>query len=269
MPYTALRTVSETTAKERAMKKLRLIILSLLSILFVFPVVGTALKSLSYNGRFPSMSSYWELFTTDCTYLHFFWNSVFYAAVITFFSILISLPLGFLFAKIRFKGSGALFFIYIVVMMLPFQATLLPNYIRLRDFGLLNTPLALTLPMIFSPFAVFLLRQFIKNIPSDIIDYTLLETSSVFKVLRYAVIPNIRPAIASLAILIFCESWNMVDQALIFSMENTGIYPLSVALSGLPEDVKFSGGTVYMIPIIMLFVIFRPELEHSMESYKF
>ena len=184
-------------------------------------------------------------------------------------SIAVSLPLGFVFAKIPFKGRDAIFFVYIVVMMLPFQATLLPNYIQLREFNMLNTPLALTVPMMFSPFAVFLFRQFIKNIPNELIDYTMLETSSVFKTFRYAVIPQIKPAIVSLAILIFCESWNMVEQALIFSMENTDIYPLSVVLGDLPSDVSYAGGVIYMFPIVMLFILFRDSLETSMESYKF
>ena len=232
---------------------------SLMSALFVLPVVMTAVKSLNYDSSAPTLAAYWELFTTDHTYLRFFWNSVIYASAITAVSIALALPLGFVFAKMRFKCRDALFFVYILVMMLPFQATLLPNYIQLREFNMLNTPLALTLPMMFSPFAVFLLRQYIKNIPNDIIDYTFLETSSVIKTFRYAV---------SLAILIFCESWNMVEQALIFSMENTDIYPLSVVLGDIPENVRYAGGTVYMLPVIMLFVMFRETLEESMERYR-
>ena len=254
---------------KKSTKTIRLTVLSLLSILFVLPVVMTVINSFTYGESKFTLQAYWELFVTNFTYLDFFWNSVIYATLITLVSITISLPLGFVFAKIPFKGKDTIFFIYIVVMMLPFQATLLPNYIQLRDFNMLNTPLALTIPMMFSPFAVFLFRQFIKNIPNELIDCTALETTSVFKTFRYAVIPQIKPAIVSLAILIFCESWNMVEQALIFSMENDEIMPLSVMLSEIPSDVSYAGGAVYMFPIIMLFVMFRETLEESMESYKF
>ncbi len=254
---------------KKASKIIRLIILGALSVLFILPVLMTVINSLKYGESVFTLKQYWELFVTNFTYLDFFWNSVIYASLITAVSIIISLPIGFVFAKIPFKGRDTLFFIYIVVMMLPFQATLLANYIQLRDFSMLNTPLALTIPMMFSPFAVFLMRQYMKNIPNDIIDYTSLETTSVFKLFRYAVIPQIKPAIVSLAILIFCESWNMVEQALIFSMENEKIYPLSVMLSEIPADVSYAGGAVYMFPIIMLFVMFRETLEESMESYKF
>lgn len=246
---------------------IRLILLGIFALLFVIPVISTAVKSFSFEGRI-GLKQYWELFATNFTYFDFFWNSVIYAAAITVVCIAISLPLGFLFAKVNFKGRDSLFFVFILVMMLPFQATLLPNYIQLRDFKMLNTPLALTVPMMFSPFAVFLLRQFMKTIPNDLIEFTLLETSSVVKTFRYAILPQIKPAIVSLAILIFCESWNMVDQALIFSMENDKIMPLSVILSEIPENVKYAGGTVYMFPIIMLFVMFRETLEESMEAYK-
>ena len=254
---------------KKSTKIIRITVLALLSILFVLPVVMTVINSFTYGESKFTLKAYWELFVTNFTYLDFFWNSVIYATLITVVSITISLPLGFVFAKIPFKGRDTAFFIYIVVMMLPFQATLLPNYIQLRDFNMLNTPLALTIPMMFSPFAVFLFRQFIKNIPNELIDCTALETTSVFKTFRYAVIPQIKPAIVSLAILIFCESWNMVEQALIFSMENDEIMPLSVMLSEIPSDVSYAGGAVYMFPIIMLFVMFRETLEESMESYKF
>lgn len=254
---------------KKTAKYIRLTVLSLLSVLFVLPVAMTAINSLSYGESHFTFIAYWELLVTNFTYLDFFWNSVIYASLITFVSIAVSLPLGFVFAKIPFKGRDAIFFVYIVVMMLPFQATLLPNYIQLREFNMLNTPLALTVPMMFSPFAVFLFRQFIKNIPNELIDYTMLETSSVFKTFRYAVIPQIKPALVSLAILIFCESWNMVEQALIFSMENSEIYPLSVVLNDLPADVSYAGGVIYMFPIVMLFILFRDSLETSMESYKF
>lgn len=250
-------------------KALLTTVLGVPALLFVMPIVMTAIKSFSYGECKLTLLQYWELFTTNHTYLDFFWNSVWYSGIITVVCILLSLPLGFVFAKLRFKGRNAVFFIYIIVMMLPFQATLLPNYIQLRDFNMLNTPLALTVPTMFSPFAVFLFRQSMKNIPDELIDYTLLETSSVFQVFRYSVLPQVKSSIAALSVLIFCESWNMVEQALIFSMDNKDIYPLSVVLGDLPEDVSYAGGLVYMFPILMLFLAFRKPLETSMESYKF
>lgn len=253
---------------KETLKAVRLTVLSALAMLFSLPVIIMFIKSFFYGGRI-SLRQYWELFTTNYTYLNYFWNSVIYAAAITAVCIVVSLPLGFIFAKVNFKGRDTIFFVYIIVMMLPFQATLLTNYIQLRDFNMLNTPLALTVPMIFSPFAVFLFRQFMKNIPDDLIDYTILETSSVFGLLRYAILPQIKSAVAALAVLLFCESWNMVEQALIFSMSNEDIMPMSVMLGKIPDEVSYAGGVVYIFPILILFLMFRDALETSMESYKF
>lgn len=229
---------------------------------FLLPSAALLIKSLIYNGG-PSLLEYWELFTVDHAYFGYFWNSVFYSAAITAVSIAISLPLGFSFAKIRFKGSKALFYAYLLAALLPFQATLLPNYICLKSLNMLNTPLALTLPMMFSPLAAFLTRQFALSVPDELIDSARLETSSALKILRHAVWPHIKPGAAALAALIFCESWNTVEQALIFAMDNPGIYPLSVRLSDLPENVSGAGGATYMFPIFALFLILRKPLESS------
>lgn len=242
-------------------------VLLMAGLLFAAPVAFTLLPSLHFGGAFPTVRQYGELLITNYSFLRFFWNSSFYAVSITLLCVLISFPLGFLFAKVRFPGRDALFFIYLIVMLLPFQATLLPNYIQLNTFGLLNTPLALALPLLFSPFAVFMLRQFMKNVPEELLEYTLMESSSLAALFRYAVWPEVKPAVTALAIIVFCESWNMVEPALIFAAENPGIRPLSVMLSQLPEDVSFSAATVYMYPIIIIFILFKETIQSSMSSF--
>jgi multiple sugar transport system permease protein len=235
---------------------------------FIAPVAVTLLRSLNFEGRFPSLGQYGELLITDYTFLKYFWNSTFYSLGITAVSIILSFPTGFLFAKVRFPKRDALFFVYVIVMMLPFQATLLPNYIQLRDFGLLDTPLALVLPLAFSPFAVFLFRQFIKSVPTEFLESALLDTSSAVKILMYVVLPQIRSATAALAVLVFCESWNMVEPVLIFAAQNPDIHPLSVRLSDLPQPVSFSAAMVYMIPVLFLFLIFKEALAFSLERFR-
>lgn len=243
-------------------------ILYLLAAFYILPVIITAVKAFTYNKNFPTLNQFTELLTTNYTALRFFWNSVAYATVTTLVCVAVSLPLGFLFGKIRFPFRDGLFFIYIVVMLLPFQATLLPNYIELRDLGLLDTPLALTLSMIFSPFAVFLLRQFITLIPSEQIEYAMLETSSPLKLMRYAVIPQVRSAIICVSVLIFCESWNMVEPAMIFAANNKEIQPFSITLTQLPEDTVYAGAMVYMYPILIIFALFGETIEKALYKYK-
>ena len=249
-------------------KNLRNILLIILAAAYFLPVAATFLKSFQYGNRLFSLKQYTELFVNNYLYFHFFWNSVFYAVAGAALCIVLSLPLGLLFAKIRFKFREAIFFFYVVVMMMPFQATMLPGYIFLRDMKCLNTPAALILPFLFSPVAVFLFRQFMKAIPDELMDYTRLETSSALVLLRSVVIPQIKPAIVTLFIILFCEIWNMVEQAQTFAPQNMDIMPLSVMLDKLPEEVMFSGSTVYMFPIIMLFLFAEEFLYKGMERYK-
>lgn len=237
-------------------------------LIFIVPVLVTLALSLRFEGRFPTWRQYGELLVTDYTFLRYFWNSLFYALGITAVCVTLSFPLGFLFAKVRFPGRDALFFVYIIAMMLPFQATLLPNYIQLRDFGLLNTPAALALPTVFSPFAVFLFRQFIKSVPTELIDYTTLETSSAFQILRHAVFPQVKPAAAALAVMVFCECWNMVEPAIIFAAKNPDIHPLSVRMGDLPANVSFGAAAVYLYPVLILFLLFKDTLAASMERFR-
>jgi multiple sugar transport system permease protein len=249
------------------MKKGR-VILGLAAVLYATPVAVTVIKAFQYGRGLFTLRQFGELFITNNAILRHFWLSLAYASVITVFCVAISFPLGFLFAKGRFSGKNALFFVYILVMMLPFQATLLPNYIQLRDLNLLGSPSAIVLPMVFSPFAVFLFRQFIAGIPDELLEYTLLETASVGKLLWYTVIPQTKQAVIALAVLIFCESWNIVEQALLFLSDDQKLMPLSVMLQKLPDDVAFAGATVYMVPVMAVFFLFRESLQTSMEKYR-
>ena len=249
-------------------KKLLVIFLSIFALMYIIPVIVTIIKSLQYDESLFTLGQYVELLTTNYSALYYFWNSALYASVITVFCVILSFPLGFLFAKVSFPGRDALFFIYIVVMLLPFQATLLSNYIQLRDFKLLDTPYALMLPMFFSPFAVFLFRQFISGIPNDQLESTLLETSSVLKLLRYVVMPQLKEAFIALSVMIFCESWNMVEPAIIFASKNERIMPLSVVLTQVPENVPFACSVVYLYPVLIIYILFRDKIQKSMEKFR-
>lgn len=249
-------------------KKIGTGILVLMALLYLAPVFFTLIKSLGYEESRLTLRQYLEFLTTNYTAMHYFWNSALYATVITVLCLVISFPLGFLFAKVRFKGRDTLFFIYVLVMLLPFQATLLPNYIGLREMGLLETRAALILPMLFSPFAVFLLRQFMVGIPQEQLEYTMLETGSVLRMLIHVVLPQTKDALLALAILIFCENWNMVEQVVIFLPEQAELWPLSVMLTKLPEDVVYAGAVIYMYPVLILFLCFRNTLSKSMEKFR-
>ena len=268
------------------------VLLVLLAVLFVLPVLLTLAGSLMSPGeaaaRFGAEESfgrpwgatlipdvvtlrqYYTLLIENTSYLGMFWNSVLYAVLITLFSNVVSIPLAFVFAKVRFRGSGALFFLFIVTMMMPFQVTLLPFFIVLSRLELLNTMWALVLPSVFAPLGVFLLRQFIRGVPDEYMEAALLETNSVFHVLTRIIVPSAKNGVIAMNILIFAEAWNMVEQPLLF-LEDTVKYPLSAAMSGIMSanlDVSFSGSVLFLAPIVALYLCFEEQIVEGLESFK-
>lgn len=252
----------------------------LLSLLFLFPVLATITGSFmtatevgsTYGQGVVSLipakitlTQYNELLIERYMYLNMFWNSVRLSVPITALHILVSIASAYVFAKVRFKGRETLFFVYIVVMMMPFQVTLLPNYIQAKFLGLYDTYWAIILPGVFAPFGVFLLRQYMKYIPDEHIEAVTLESASTLDILKIAVIPGIKPGIIALAVLTFAESWNMVEQPLVL-LENSLRYPLSIALNSIIErstNVAFAGSVIFMIPIIIMYFYFE---EHILEG---
>ncbi|MDR1669149.1 MAG: carbohydrate ABC transporter permease [Oscillospiraceae bacterium] len=240
----------------------------LAAFVFIYPLAVTLIESLRYGDSFPTAEQYGELLITNNAALPYFWNSVFYSLVITVSCVVLSFPLGFVFAKVKFPGRNIIFFIFIIAMMLPFQSIALSMYIQLRDLHMLNSRWSLIMPLVFSPFAVFLFRQFIKSVPPELLDYTTLETSSAFKVLWYAVLPQTKPAIAAVSVMVFCDAWNMVEPVRYFiNFKQLEIRPMSVILSELPSKVYFSAAAVYIIPIVLLFLLFKDSLVASMERF--
>lgn len=217
-----------------------------------------------------TISQYYNLLIDKFDYLNMFWNSMEYSISITLLTILFAIPAAYVFAKINFKFKNLIFFIYIIVMMMPFQVTLLPNYIQLKMLNLLNKKIGLILPAIFSPFGVFLLKQFMTYIPDEYIEEVVLESDSIFHILIYAVIPSVKPGIVSLTVLAFAESWNMVEQPLIF-LNDSIKQPLSLALSNIIAstiNISFSASVLYLIPIIIIYSYFEENIIEGLSKYK-
>ena len=276
-------------------RKFRLapLLLILLAALFALPVLYTLAGSLMSPGeaaaRFhaagpafgkpygPSLipgvatlRQYYALLVENYGYLGMFWNSMLYAAAITLGANLFTIPLAYVFAKHRFKGSNVLFFVFLLTMMMPFQVTLLPFYIMLGRLELLGTAWSLILPSVFAPTGVFLLRQFLRGVPDELIEAASLETNSALKILVRIVVPSAKNGIIAMNILIFAEAWNMVEQPLLF-LRDAAKYPLSAAMNGIIASnlgVSFSGSVLFMAPIIVLYLCFEEQIVEGLESFK-
>lgn len=243
------------------MKRVIAVVFSLLAVVFVLPVIATILLSFS-NG----FQGYIDLLFDCFVFYPMFWNSVIYAAVITIVQLLVIIPCAFGFSQAKFRGKGVLFTFYIVLMMMPLQVTILPNYIGLRDMGLIDTPFGIILPMIFSPFGVVVMHQYMKNIDNSVIEATRLETSSVIRVMLTSVIPQMRVCIFAVVLFTFADCWNMVEQPMLF-LKDDSLKTLSVFITNAQNyegEVLFPAAVVFIVPVFLLYLFFNENLEKGL-----
>lgn len=199
---------------------------------------------------------YYHLLLRKPRFLLMFWNSVIIAAPVVIGQIAVSVPAAFGFAKLRFPFRDRLFFVYIIVMMLPYQVTLVPNYMVLDRLKLLGSFWGIIFPGIFTTFGVFLMRQFMRNIPDEYIEAAKIDGAGYLSIFAKVVVPQVKSGIASLSILVFIDNWNLVEQPLIF-LKNEGMHPLSVFLTKVNEgniEVAFACGVLFLLPAILLFL---------------
>ena len=189
-------------------------------------------------------------------YLFKFWNSVFYAVPIALFQILLAMGASYAFARIEGKWKDVLFFIYIIICLMPYQVTLVPNYLVSDWLHILNTRWAIWLPGISSPFAVYLLTKHMKRIPKALYEAARVDGASEWRMFGQICMPLCKGSAFSVGILIFIDYWNMVEQPLIL-LKDDKLQPLSVFLSKINAGeigLAFAVAVIYMIPCILLFL---------------
>jgi multiple sugar transport system permease protein len=255
--------------------------LMLMALLMLFPLIVTVTNSFmssseiadnysSYDGetegnkffsiklipRSVTIRQYYDVLIAKSKFLRMFWNSVFVVLPIVAGQVIISSMAAFVFAKVKFKGRDFLFFIYIIIMMMPFQVTLVPNYITLDLLGLIDRYSAIIFPGVFGAFGVFLLRQFMMTIPNEYIEAARIDGCSLMQIFFKIVLPISKGGIASLAILSFIDNWNMVEQPLIF-LKDANKYPLSIYLANVNKGelgIAFAAALIYMLPMLLMFL---------------
>ncbi|MEG1406938.1 MAG: carbohydrate ABC transporter permease [Ruthenibacterium sp.] len=214
-----------------------------------------------------SLESLYQVFLRRPDYLIKFWNSLFLCGAIVAGQAVVSSMGGFAFAKYKFKGQNVLFFLLIIMMMMPVQVTLVPNYIVLDKLHLLGGWAALILPAAFLPFGTFLMTQIFKSIPDEILDAARLDGAGTRQILMRVLIPAGKGGFISLVLLSFIDAWNMVEQPMVFLKEQTQ-YPLSVFLASVNSSnfsLSFACGILAMLPVLLLFLFFNEELVEGIE----
>ena len=189
-------------------------------------------------------------------YLLKFWNSVFLVLPIVVGQVAVAAVAAYGFTRWRGKIRSFLFFFYVILMLMPYQVTLVPNYLVSEWLHILNTSWAIILPGAFAPFSVFLLTKFMRRIPYALIEAAKVDGASEWQIFTRICIPQCRSALYSIAILVFIDYWNMVEQPLVL-LSDAEKQPLSVFLSDINQGeigLAFAMATVYMLPSLLLFL---------------
>lgn len=266
------------------------IVLALLALIALYPLIYTISNSFmgaeeyshyygelsnGLNGVSPfhlipdwiTMTGYWNVFLSRPDYLMKFWVSMFLSVTILLGQLIVAVLGGYAFSRFRFPGRDILFFIIVLLMMLPYQVTLVPNYIVLDRMGLINHYASLILPGIFSAFGVFLMRQIMVTLPNSIFDASRIDGAGYWKSLWYICLPNCKSGLAALIILNFADSWNMMEQPLVF-LKDSFKYPMSLFLMNVNTSdpaLGFTCGVLSVLPLLLLFLRFKDEMIQGIE----
>ncbi len=189
-------------------------------------------------------------------YLLKFWNSIILVVPIVILQVGIASVAAYSFTRWRGRIRSGIFFFYVILMLMPYQVTLVPNYLVSDWLGILNTRWSIILPGVFAPFSVFLLTKFMRRIPYSLIEAAKVDGAGEWEIFTKICLPQCRSALYSIAILVFIDYWNMVEQPLIL-LDEADKQPLSVFLSSINSGeigLAFAMATVYMIPTLLLFL---------------
>jgi multiple sugar transport system permease protein len=250
-------------------------VLLTVGVLFMLPFVwsiSTSLKPLSdlFQVR-PSLipseiwwQNYRDVFDS-VPFLRFYLNSLVVTIARTVGQVAIASVAAFAFAQLRFPGRDALFFILLAGLMVPDQVLIVPRFVLMREFGWLDTYQGLIVPLIFSSFGVFLLRQYMLGIPRDFHEAAVLEGASPFQVYRHIYLPLAQPALAAFAFLALLASWNEFLWALTVT-SSTDMRVLSVGLALFQGQfftntaVLLAAANMATFPLLIAFFFFQKAL---------
>ena len=262
------------------------VFLSLLALLMLFPVLTMALSSLmgpgelreSYGAvlgaggenilwkplpQYPTLQPFVELLLDSPDFFVMFWNSCRQVFPILLGQTMVGMPAAWAFARYRFPGRKVLFWLYMVLMVMPFQVTMVSSYLVLSRLSLMDTHLAICLPGIFSTFPVFIMTRFFSDLPDEWIEAARIDGAGSLQLLWHICIPAGKPGIAAVTVLMLLETWNTVEQPLFF-LKDPSLFPLSLFFPALTADnfgSSFAAAIMMLLPPVLVFLCGRQELE--------
>lgn len=236
--------------------------------IMLFPFLWTVITSITPGAGLtltpslipadPSLDAYARLFA-ERPFLRIAANSLGLAVATTLVQLFTSATAAYAFSRLPFRGRGAVFAIYLATMMIPLQVLIVPLFVELKTLGLINTYLGALLPTFASAFGIFLLRQAINQVPRELDEAATLDGAGHFRIFGLIILPNIRPALATLTVFAFMGSWNSFLWPLVV-LRKPELQTLPVALAGLQGqyttqwDIVMAGSVVSILPMLALYL---------------
>lgn len=201
-------------------------------------------------------------------FLHLFWNSILMVGAILAGQLFMGVPAAWAFAAFSFRGRRTLFQLYIILMLLPFQVTMLSRYLVLRELQLLNTSASVILPAVFSTFPVFLVYRSFRGIPRELLEAARIDGAGEFRIFLQIGLPLAKGGLFACFVLSFLESWNMMEEPLAF-LKDKALWPLSLYLPEISlTQAGFAAAASMITLTVSLFVfgLFRDSLEQGIAA---
>lgn len=201
-------------------------------------------------------------------FLHLFWNSIWMVGAILAGQLLMGVPAAWAFAAFSFRGRRTLFQLYIILMLLPFQVTMLSRYLVLRELQLLNTSASVILPAVFSTFPVFLVYRSFRGIPRELLEAARIDGAGELRIFLQIGLPLAKGGLFACFVLSFLESWNMMEEPLAF-LKDKALWPLSLYLPEISlTQAGFAAAASMITLTVSLFVfgLFRDSLEQGIAA---
>jgi multiple sugar transport system permease protein len=283
-PAAAIRPAAE---KPRAGRPLRSVLLHLslavAGLAMVFPFLWMLLTSLKTLPQLlTDPLSFWpDPWTLDnyveawnaVPFAQAYLNSIYICVLAVLGTLLTAAMAGYAFARIQFRGSRAIFLLFLATQMIPKQVTLVPFYLLMSKFGWVDSHLALIVPaMLVNPFAVFLMRQFVRSLPVELEEAAIMDGAGRWRTFWTIILPNLKPGLGALSIIVALDVWNSFLFPLVL-LNSPDLFTVPVLLSSfrgqfgsLNYGLVMAASAIATIPMLIAFVIGQRRILNSMAA---
>lgn len=217
---------------------------------------------------YPTFQPLVELLLDTPEFFVMFWNSCKIVFPQLIGQVIIGTPAAWAFSRLKFKGKKFIFTIYIILMLMPFQVTMVPNYLVADKLGIMDTIWAIVLPGMFSTFSVFIISKGFDAVPMALLESASLDGAGAWKTFFVIGVPLGRPAILSAIVLGFLEGWNAIEQPMIF-LKSKNLWPLSLYISDIVAEklgLSMVASMITLMPALLIFLFGQKYLELGIQA---